>query len=88
MAIYTYHSEAQDLRINTVQRSLGQTELFFEQYLYGNNGNLTTRVKRSQGVSEQTLSYSYDDANQLLSVTNPSDTSRYPQNYVYDPPGT
>ena len=85
VAIYTYHSEAQDLRLNTIQRNMGQTELFFEQYLYANNGNLTSRVKRSQGVPAQTLTYSYDNADQLVSVTNPSDTSSYPQNYVYDP---
>jgi YD repeat-containing protein len=51
------------------------------------NGNLLTRLKRSLGVPGQTLSYTYDSANQLLSVSNPKDTSNYPQSYTYDPAG-
>ncbi len=86
-ANYTYHGANEDLRLNTLQRTLGETEIFFEEYTYADNGNLRTRLKRSFGVPAQTLAYSYDEANQLLSVSNPEDTSNYPQNYAYDPAG-
>jgi YD repeat-containing protein len=86
-ANYTYHGVNDDLRVNTLQRKLGTTEIFFEKYTYADNGNPLTRLKRSLGVPGQTLSYTYDSANQLLSVSNPKDTSNYPQSYTYDPAG-
>jgi YD repeat-containing protein len=75
------------LRLNTLARKLGTTELFFERYTYFDNGNLFTRLKRGTGVPAQTLTYSYDAADQLLSITNPSDAANYPQSYAYDPAG-
>ena len=86
-ANYTYHEVNGDLRLNTFQRKVGSTEIFFEEYTYSDNGNLLTRLKRSFGVPGQTLSYSYDSADQLLSVSNPEDASNYPQSYAYDPAG-
>jgi RHS repeat-associated protein len=86
-ANYTYYGVSNDLRLNTLQRKLGDTEIFFERYTYADNGNLLTRLKRSLGVPGQTLSYSYDDADQLLGVSNPKDPSNYPQSYAYDPAG-
>ncbi|HEY5705086.1 MAG TPA: hypothetical protein VIS96_05890 [Terrimicrobiaceae bacterium] len=47
--------------------------------------NLLTRLKRSLGTAAQTLSYTYDNADQLLNVSNPNDASNYPQIYAYDP---
>ena len=64
-ANYTYYGVNEDLRLNTLQRKLGATEIFFEKYTYADNGNLLTRLKRSLGVPGQTLSYSYDSADQL-----------------------
>jgi uncharacterized protein RhaS with RHS repeats len=58
-----------------------------ERYTYFDNGNLFTRLKRGTGVPAQTLTYSYDAADQLLSITNPSDAANYPQSYAYDPAG-
>jgi RHS repeat-associated protein len=87
VASYTYFGAAQDLRLNTLARKLGTTELFFERYTYLDNGNLLTRLKRGTGVPAQTLTYSYDAADQLVSVTNPSDAANYPQSYAYDPAG-
>ncbi len=86
-ANYTYYGVNNDLRLNTLQRKLGATEIFFEKYTYADNGNLLTRLKRSLGVPGQTLSYTYDSADQLLSVSNPKDASNYPQSYAYDPAG-
>ena len=86
-ANYTYYGVNNDLRLNTLQRKLGDTEIFFEKYTYADNGNLLTRLKRSLGVPGQTLSYTYDEADQLLSVSNPKDPSNYPQSYAYDPAG-
>ena len=86
-ADYTYYGVNGDLRLNTLQRKLGTTEIFFEKYTYTENGDLLTRLKRSLGVPDQTLSYSYDSADQLLSVSNPKDASNYPQSYAYDPAG-
>ena len=86
-ANYTYYGVNNDLRLNTLQRKLGDTEIFFEKYTYADNGNLLTRLKRSFGVPGQTLSYTYDDADQLLGVSNPKDASNYPQSYAYDPAG-
>ena len=84
-ANYTYYGVNEDLRLNTLQRKLGATEIFFEKYTYADNGNLLTRLKRSLGVPGQTLSYTYDSADQLLGVSNPNDASNYPQSYAYDP---
>ena len=75
------------MRLNTLQRKLGATELFYEKYTYADNGNQLTRRKRSLGTPAQTLSYTYDSADQLLSVSNPKDASNYPQSYAYDPAG-
>ncbi len=50
VASYTYFGAAQDLRLNTLARKLGTTELFFERYTYFDNGNLLTRLKRSLGA--------------------------------------
>ena len=86
-ANYTYYGVNDDLRLNTLERTLGTTEIFFEKYTYANNGNLLTRLKRSLGTSVQTLSYAYDNADQLLTVSNPNDASNYPQTYAYDPAG-
>ncbi len=86
-ANYTYYGVNEDLRLNTLARKLGATELFFEKYTYADNGNLLTRLKRSLGVPGQTLSYTYDSADQLLGVTNPNDAPSYPQSYAYDPAG-
>ena len=86
-ANYTYYGVNNDLRLNTLQRKLGATEIFFEKYTYADNGNLLTRLKRSLGVPGQTLSYTHDSADQLLSVSNPKDASNYPQSYAYDPAG-
>ncbi len=84
VANYTYYGVNEDLRLNTLQRKLGATEIFFEKYTYADNGNLLTRLKRSLGVAGQTLSYTYDSANQLLGVSNPNDAPNYPQSYAYD----
>ena len=86
-ANYTYYGINNDLRLNTLQRKLGDTEIFFEKYTYADDGNLLTRLKRSLGVPGQTLSYTYDEVDQLLSVSNPQDPSNYPQSYAYDPAG-
>jgi RHS repeat-associated protein len=86
-ANYTYYGVNGDLRLNTLRRKLGDTEIFFEKYIYADNGNLLTRLKRSLGVPGQTLSYTYDEADQLLRVSNPKDASNYPQSYAYDPGG-
>ena len=87
VANYTYYGVNEDLRLNTLQRKLGATEIFFEKYTYADNGNLLTRLKRSLGTPAQTLSYTYDSADQLSNVTNPNDASNYPQSYAYDPAG-
>ncbi len=84
-ASYTCYGVNEDLRLNTLQRKLGATEIFFEKYTYADNGNLLTRLKRSLGVPSQTLSYVYDSADQLLGVSNPNDAPNYPQTYAYDP---
>ncbi|MGC2579249.1 MAG: RHS repeat-associated core domain-containing protein, partial [Terrimicrobiaceae bacterium] len=86
-ANYAYYGVNNDLRLNTLQRKLGDTEIFFEKYTYAGNGSLLTRLKRSLGEPGQTLSYTYDDADQLLGVSNPNDTSNYPQSYAYDSAG-
>ena len=86
-ANYTYYGVDDDMRLNSHQRTLADTEIFFEQYTYADNGNLLTRLKRSFGVPAQTLSYSYDEADQLVGVSNPEDTSNYPQSYSYDTAG-
>ncbi len=49
-ANYTYYGAKGDLRLNTLARKLGDTEIFFEKYTYADNGNLLTRLKRSFGM--------------------------------------
>ena len=87
VANYTYFGAANDNRLNTLSRTLGSSDLFFEKYTYADNGNLLTRLKRSTGVPAQTLTYSYDDADQLVNVINPKDKPNYPQTFTYDPAG-
>ena len=82
-AHYTYYGVNNDVRLNTLQRKLGDSEIFFEKYTYVDNGNLLTRLKRNLGVADQTLSYTYDEADQLLGVSNPKDASNYPQSHAY-----
>jgi hypothetical protein len=39
------------LRLNTLQRKLGTTEIFVEKYTYADNGNLLKRLMRSLGIA-------------------------------------
>jgi hypothetical protein len=50
-ANYTYYGVNEDLRLNTLQRKLGTTEIFVEKYTYADNGNLLKRLMRSLGIA-------------------------------------
>jgi hypothetical protein len=51
------YAAAPDVRLKTLARKLGTTELFFERYTYFDNSNLLTLLKRSLGTPSQTLTY-------------------------------